>query len=122
MIQCCSTCHLQTKSPAPSDAWGWGCADMGGQGHPALGTAGLSPPPPLPQEGGKYSCDQVTDEEMGSGRSRLTEAGSWVGALGLPVPSVCFAPDSTVWVSVIMTLLFPGPSQILDAGCNPLTC
>ena len=32
MIQCRSTCHLQTKSPAPSDGWGWGCTNMGRQG------------------------------------------------------------------------------------------
>lgn len=92
MIQCRSTCHLQTKSPAPSDGWGWGCTDMERQGPPALGAAGLSHLSPHPREGGKYSYDPVTDEEVGSGRSRLTEWGNWGEALGLQVPSVCLAP------------------------------
>lgn len=52
MIQCRSTCHLQTKSPAPSNGWGWGCTDMGRQGHPVLGTAGLSHLSPHSREEG----------------------------------------------------------------------
>ena len=44
--------------------------------------------PHIPGGGGKYSYDPVTDEEVGSGRSRLTEWGNWAGALGLLVPCV----------------------------------
>lgn len=58
------------------------------QGPPALGAAGVSHLSPHPRGGGKYSYDPVTDEEVGSGRSRLTEWGNWAGALGLLVPCV----------------------------------
>ena len=52
MIQCRSTCHLQTKSPARSHGWGWGCTDMERQGPPALGAAGVSHLSPHPRGGG----------------------------------------------------------------------
>lgn len=123
MIQSCSTCHLPTKSPAPS-------MGKGMHRHEERRTCQalhwahmicLTLPAFLWE---KCSYCLVTDEKKGSGRSRPTgeTVESWDGARGLSVPSECFsyktALSGSMWLRLLSSL---GPSQSLETGCKPLT-
>ena len=65
--------------------------------------------PHIPGGGGRYSYDPVTEEEVGSGRSRLTEWGNWAGALGLLVP--CVLSPQTVLSGPVSSRLFSSPAH-----------